>query len=129
MKRALIPVLLLLAACGTPQEQCISAGTRDLRVLDRLIAETEGNLARGYGYENVTRYEPRWLDCTPQPTKKNPQPTTQMCLEEVPITVRQEVALDLGAEASKLKSLKAKRTQLARAAEPLIAECKAKYPE
>jgi hypothetical protein len=39
------------------------------------------------------------------------------------------VALDLGAEASKLTSLKAKRTGLAEAAESVITQCKAKYPE
>jgi hypothetical protein len=45
MKRALLS-LLLLTACGTPQEQCINSVTRDMRVVDRLIAETEANLAR-----------------------------------------------------------------------------------
>lgn len=129
MNRPLIAALLLLTACGTPQEQCISAGTRDLRVVDRLIAETEGNIARGYGYETVTTYEPRWVDCTPMPTKKNPKPASHMCFDEVPVTTRQEVALDLNAEASKLHSLKAKRASLAKAAQPLIAQCQAKYPE
>jgi hypothetical protein len=52
-----------------------------------------------------------------------------MCFEQVPVTVRKEVALDLGAEASKLTSLKAKRTALAEAAESVISQCKAKYPE
>jgi len=39
---------LALAACATPREQCIGQATRDLRVLNSLIAETQGNLARGY---------------------------------------------------------------------------------
>lgn len=129
MKRLLLAPLLLLAACGTPQEQCISLGTRDLQVVDRLIAETEGNLARGYGFENVTKYEPRWIDCTPRPTTAVPNPASQMCYDRVPVTVRQEVALDLGAEAAKLKGLKAKRADLAQAAKPVIAQCQAKYPE
>lgn len=129
MKRPLIAALFVLTACGTPQQQCIGAGTRDLHVVDRLIGETESNLARGYGYEDVTTFVPRWVDCTPYPTKKNPKPATQMCFEDVPVTTRQEVALDLGAEATKLQGLKKKRAELAKAAEPLIAQCQAKYPE
>jgi hypothetical protein len=124
----LLPVLFL-AACGTPQEQCISASTRDLQVVDRLIRETEGNLARGYGFETVTVYEPRWINCTPRPTEAVPEPELEMCFEQVPVTVRKEVALDLGAEAGKLTSLKAKRTGLAEAAESVITQCKAKYPK
>jgi hypothetical protein len=124
----LLPVLFL-AACGTPQEQCISANTRDLQVVDRLIRETEGNLARGYGFEAVTVYEPRWINCTPRPTEAVPEPELEMCFEQVPVTVRKEVALDLGVEAGKLTSLKAKRTGLAEAAESVITQCKAKYPE
>jgi hypothetical protein len=43
--------------------------------------------------------------------------------------VRKEVALDLGAEATKLDSLKAKRRGLAKAAESVIAQCTVEYPE
>lgn len=129
MKRPALACLLLLAACGTPQEQCISAGTRDLRVVDRLIRETEGNLARGYGYETVTEYHAEWVDCTPRPIKGEPEPKHQLCLAEVPESVRKEVALDLNAEAAKLASLKAKRAELAGAAKALAAQCQAKYPE
>lgn len=129
MKRLFLAPLLLMAACGTPQEQCISTNTRDLQVVERLIRETEGNIARGYGYQTVTQYEPRWIDCTPRPTAAVPEPAAQMCFDEVPVSVRKEVALDLNAEAAKLKSLKSKRSTLASAAESIIAQCRAKYPE
>jgi hypothetical protein len=137
MKRALLP-LLILTACGTPQEQCINAVTRDMRVVDRLIAETEANLARGYAYEEVTVYLPQWVDCTPRPyappqrgdaEAEVPPVKPQMCLEDVPQTTRREVAIDLRAEQAKLDSLKAKRSQQAKAAAPAIAQCKADNPE
>lgn len=142
MKRALLP-LLLLTACGTPQEQCINAVTRDMRVVDRLIAETEGNLARGYAYESVTVYTPRWVDCSPRPVlvpngeqgvggegmDEVPPVKPQLCLEDVPETVERAVAIDLRAERAKLDSLKAKRKQQAAAAAPAIAQCKAANPE
>lgn len=129
MKHPALYALLFLAACGTPQEQCIGANTRDLQVVNRLIRDAEGNLARGYGYETVTEYEPQWIDCTPRPTATNPEPAREMCFDRVPVTVRKEVALDLNAEAAKLKSLKAKRASLAKSAESVIAQCKAKFPE
>ena len=129
MKRPALLTLLLLAACGTPQEQCISVNTRDLQVVDRLIRDTEANMARGYGYETVTEYDTAWIDCTPMPTKADPRPTREMCFERIPVSVRKEVALDMNAEAAKLKGLKEKRAGLASAAESVIAQCKAKYPE
>ena len=129
MKRILCASLLILSACGTPQEQCIGAATRDMRVVDRLIAEVEGNLARGYGYENVTVYRPEWQNCAPRPTKENPTPAVEMCLEQVPQTTRQAIALDLTAERAKLASLKQKRGQQAKTAEGAVAQCRPQYPE
>ena len=66
MKRLLSIALLALAGCGTPQEQCINRNTRDLRTVDRLIVETQGNLQRGYALETVTRYEDFWDTCLEQ---------------------------------------------------------------
>lgn len=132
MKRSLLSVLLLLAACGTPQEQCINAATRDMRVVDRLIKEAEGNIARGYAFEEVTVWVTRWEVCGPPPPPpaegEEPQ-RPRMCLEDVPQTTRRAVAIDLAAEAAKLKGLKAKRAEQAKAAAPAIAQCKARYPE
>ncbi len=121
--------LALLSACGTPQEQCIGAGTRDIRVLDRLIAESEGNLKRGYGYENVTISTPRWEQCGVIPGKDGKPPQPRLCLEDYSQTVRRPAAIDLDAEAKNLAAMKAKRAALVKAAQPLIKECKAKYPE
>ena len=65
MKRILVAGLMVaLAGCSTPQDRCIGSVTRDLRVVDRLIAEAEGNLARGYAYETVVVRQPTFIDCT-----------------------------------------------------------------
>ena len=83
MKRFALPVLALLAACGTPQEQCINRNTRDLRTVDRLITETEGNLQRGYAYEQITISTPTWVYCdVPQVPEGEVQPPPRMCLDE-----------------------------------------------
>ncbi len=129
MKHLVLPALLLLVACGTPQEQCISRNTRDLRVVDRLITETEGNLKRGYALEQVTVYSSEWVRCRPRPTAENPNPAPEMCWDEVPETVSKPRAINLADEASKLDGLKAKRRQLATAADSVVDQCRALHPE
>ncbi len=129
MKLRWLFIFLPLAACGTPQEQCISAATRDMGVVDRLIKDVESNLARGYAFETVTTYSPEWLDCTPRATDANPTPEPKLCFEDVPETTRQAVAIDLNAEAAKLKSLRQKRDQQAKASVGAVAQCRANFPE
>ena len=130
MKRLVLPALALLAACGTPQEQCINRNTRDLRTVDRLIAEAEGNLERGYAYEAITVYEDYWTWCQqPPPAEGQPAPPPRMCLDERPVTVERPKAIDLNEEARKLDSLKTKRKDLARKAEAVIAQCRRNTPE
>jgi hypothetical protein len=133
MRSVLISSLALLAACGTPQEQCINRETRELRVLERLIVETQGNLDRGYGYEEVTVFTTEYVDCTPRVIVPEGQPVPEveprLCLDEVPETVRRPVALDLAAEQRKLASLQQRRQQELGRAEQVIAACKAAYPE
>ncbi|MDT8857066.1 hypothetical protein RNZ50_18920 [Paracoccaceae bacterium Fryx2] len=133
MKHALILALslpLALAACGTPQQNCIAGQTRDLRVVDRLIVETQQNLSRGYALEEVTVLRPQWVQCYPRAaTPGNPTPPPRMCMRNRPDTVTRPQAIDLDAEARKLASLQTKRAQLARAAAPAIAQCRALHPE
>jgi hypothetical protein len=130
MKRiALVPALLALASCGTPQQECIRMVSRDLIVVDRLITETQGNLARGYAYEQKVITVPAFINCTPRATEANPNPRPATCFDEESRTITRPVAIDLAAEQVKLNGLQAKRSQLARAAQPAVAECQARYPE
>jgi hypothetical protein len=46
---------LLLAACATPQERCEIQATRDLRVVNALIAESQATIRRGYALREVQR--------------------------------------------------------------------------
>ena len=126
MKRLGFLAVALLAACGTPQEQCISYNTRDLRTVDRLIAETEENLERGYALETITIYEEYYDICYERDGAAISQ---HLCLEDYPVIVERPKAIDLNDEAKKLESLKVKRKELARRAEAVIAQCQAKYPE
>lgn len=133
---SILPVLALLAACGTPQEQCIARETRDLRVVDRLIVETEGNLTRGYAFEDITISRTVWVRCdplvVPSPVDGAPVPppaAPRLCLDDEEETITRPKAIDLGAEQSKLSGLKSKRKELAAAANRSIAACREAYPE
>ena len=123
------PILLSLSACGTPQQQCIRSVSHDMIVLDRLIAEAQGNLARGYAYVDTVVSSPEFVDCTPDATAANPNPTPQTCFEDVPTTVTKPVSIDLNAEAAKLASMQKRRAEMAKALAPAIADCQARYPK
>lgn len=127
MRRTLL-LVLALTACGTPQEQCVYGATRDLRVLDRLINETQTNINRGYALEQVTQYRRVWVNCTGRPVGGKPA-RPQMCWETEPFSVARPQAIDLADEQRKLDSMLAKRRDQERAASGAIAQCKALHPE
>lgn len=133
---SMLPLCLVLVACGTPQEQCIARETRDLRVVEKLIAETEGNLTRGYAFEEITISRPVWVQCAPvvlpapvEGAPPTPPPSPRLCLEDEEETVTRPKAIDLASEQSKLSGLKTKRKQLSAAADRSIAACQKAYPE
>lgn len=129
MNRLILAAPFVLVACGTPQEQCITRNTRDLRIVDRLISETQANLDRGYAYEAVSVSTPTWVTCdTPRLPVAGVRPPPRLCFEDVAQTVTRPKAIDLANEARKLEGLQAKRRQLAGAAEAVIARCKVEYP-
>jgi len=129
---ALVLCMTVLAACGTPQQQCITANTRDLQVLERLIAETERDIARGYAEEEVRVPVPQWVPCGPKPVSPAPgvsAPPQQMCFDTFDQIQTRPKAINLDAERAKLATMQKKRVELARAAQKVVADCKARFPE
>lgn len=131
MRKLILPLSLLslLAACGTPQEQCINRNTRDLRTVEKLITEVQGNLNRGYAIEEYTITVPVWRQCVVPAADPAAPVQTRPCLENETQSRTRPQAIDLNAERAKLESLFTKRDQLAREASGVIAQCKAQYPE
>ncbi|MGQ0610734.1 MAG: hypothetical protein ACT4N9_06485 [Paracoccaceae bacterium] len=129
MRRLSLISLGLLAACASPQENCIAGATRDAHVINGLVAETEANLLRGYALQTVVVLEKDWVDCTPPPTEAEPFPAPKMCLADVPVEKTQAVAIDLRAEAAKLDSLRQQQVRLSEQAHAEIAQCQTLYPE
>lgn len=153
-----LALVTALAACGTPQERCIASATRDLQVVNDLIAETEGNIARGYGYEKYEVTTHHMVPCSygppvlvepkpprpPKPPKGLPPiltgqpeatrstvvyPGPGMCTDEDVITRQRPVSIDLATEKRKLEGLRQKQKELTARARAEIAACQTRYPE
>ncbi len=119
---------LLVAACQTPRESCISAVTREGRVIDGLIAETRGNLARGYAIEERQELETRREFCE----VRNDEGTVigrSFCDRSEVDTVRVPVTIDLEAERVKLDQLLLRQSRLDQAQQAAIGQCVALNPE
>ena len=128
MRPALIILpLVVLAACATPREECISNVTRDARVLSSLINETRGNLSRGYALSE--RQEVRTLRRTCQGRNEDGSTFTFRCDETETFTTTVPVAIDLNAEQAKLASLEARFAKEQEASNQAVAQCIRVHPE
>lgn len=122
---------LLLAACGTPQEQCISRNTSEYRAVSRLLADVEGNLARGYEWRERQVLRSRFTQChsVRRDRDGNAVTTTYGCWRDYMDSERYRVPIDPAAESRKRDNLAARRASLAPAAERVVAACRAAHPE
>ena len=118
---------LVLAACATPREHCISQATRDLRVLNSLIAETHGNLARGYAIEE--QQEIRTIRHTCRGENSDGTTFRYSCDETETFTTNRPVAIDLNVEGAKLSSLIERRNQQQTTSDQVVLQCIAAHPE
>jgi ribulose bisphosphate carboxylase small subunit len=130
----LFPLALLaaLVACGTPQEQCINRATREYRAVSQLLTEVEGNLARGYAWQEYHVTRTRWEICGYRTVIRQDGTAVQrprMCLEDYTDTLRRRAAIDPQAETRKRDALVQRKNTLARQAQTDIAACKAAHPE
>lgn len=127
---ALMPVLIV-AACGTPQDRCISRNTREYRTISSLLAEVEGNLARGYAWEERTVTRMEWDDCgyAYRDGDGIRRFGTRSCMRDVVDTERYRVPIDPAAEKRKRDNLLARKKALSSQAMSAVNACKAAYPE
>lgn len=120
-----------LAACGTPQERCISANTREYRVVSDLLAEVEGNLARGYAWEEREVTRTVFRDCSTVIRDKDGDRhlVTRPCLDDVTDIERYRVPIDPAAEQRKRDNLQARLKALTPGAQAAVRACRAAHPE
>ena len=132
MRPMLIPTLLtlsVLAACGTPQEQCIRRETSELRKVDRLLAEVRANLDRGYALRTETYTIPVREVCEVERNDEGEVIKKKYCWGTEVQTRKVPEAIDPAAERRKAQGLEAQRAKLLRDAQAAIDACKIAYPE
>ena len=113
---------LLLAACGTPLQVCVTRATHDLTVVDGLIAETSQNLARGYALVKQPAVRTGLEFCV------SPDNPLLFCASRDVTVEEKPVAIDTVAEQAKLRSLQAKRAELAARSQQAVAACQVQFP-
>jgi hypothetical protein len=126
-----VALAAVLAGCGTPQERCIASATRDLRIMDRLIGEVQGNLDRGYALEEIVQTRTRWVICqrVTHVTATEPVIAPKMCLREYEYTEIRPKAINLAYERQKQVEMQKKRVELVRSSARAVASCKLTHPE
>ncbi|AKS47343.1 hypothetical protein SAMN05444287_3015 [Octadecabacter temperatus] len=122
----LIP-LVVLTACSTPREQCISSANRSVATLDRLISVTRGNIGRGYAIAEVQ--DVRVLRSRCEGTNEDGSTFRFPCEETETFTRRVPVTIDIAEERTKLAQLESRREQQASDAQARIQQCIAVHPE
>lgn len=122
---------LLVAACGTPQERCISQNTSEYRTVSRLLAEVEGNLARGYAWEERQVVRDRLTQCRTylRDTKGRAVVAYEPCWRDYVDTERYRVPIDPAAEQRKRDNLAARQNALGQRAASAVQACQAAFPE
>lgn len=126
MRHFLLPALVpLLAACATPREACVNRASKDLRVLNTLIAETRANVDRGYAIEREAYVTTGFQMCVRSGTD-----TVEgvWCRHPETRYRDRQVAIDPAAELRKLRNMRIKRDQLEREARARVAACDRAYP-
>lgn len=126
MKHLLIAPLLILAACTSPRDACLSDAVTDLKVVQALIADTEATIARGYAIQTETRTVIYTNFCVGTGLGGNGR--FSFCNTAQPVTSRVPVAVDLNAERRKLASLKTKEAELRRSSLLRQQRCEQRYP-
>tara|TARA_R110002167_G_scaffold366382_1_gene595629 strand:- start:16344 stop:16727 length:384 start_codon:yes stop_codon:yes gene_type:complete len=126
MRFVTLGLLSFAAACATPREACLSQVNKDQSVLERLVVETRGNLARGYAVE--TQQKMREVRAICRSTLPDGTEIKTRCTKTQVREVRVPVAIDLNAERAKLASLEERQQQMQANAQVARQQCLAANP-
>ncbi len=116
-----LPALVLLAACATPQEQCINTAAEPARALQQKITELEGNITRGYAIHKQRQTYTLATICY----DKDKIPYS--CLADDYRWVETPVTINIPEQRRQLAILKRRLPAEQRKARQAIAACRATY--
>ncbi|MEP3296884.1 MAG: hypothetical protein ABJO27_10470 [Pseudoruegeria sp.] len=115
-------VCLVLMGCASPRDRCVNAATQNLRTVEVLIADTQGNINRGFGYVSDVRYTTGIDFCF------DPWGNVRTCTSTRTVPTTKPVAIDIDTEKKKLAGLKKQREALIQNVKAPIEECNARFP-
>lgn len=120
---ALLPAIALIAACATPQEQCVNTASNEVRSMKRLMSVTHGNIMRGYAIHRSTESYQVPDVCY----NKDKKP--YRCFDIEYRTIETPVSIDVGEERRKLAELKKRLPAAGRKMNAGVASCRVQFPE
>ncbi|MHA6346566.1 hypothetical protein [Roseivivax sp. CAU 1761] len=112
--------LLLLAACATPVERCVTQATEGLRAAEAELRTLEATLARGYAVEERVRSHPVFTTCGFGPERRP-------CVAERVVRVPRKVPVNLVEVRRRADELRARLPELQRSADAGAGQCRAAY--
>ena len=124
---AILILPVILAACATPREQCLSQVSRDLVINERLIAQTQATINRGFAVRQEQRV--REVRSTCRGVTESGEEVRTRCDDVLVRNVNVPVAVDLNAERAKLASLRERNAVLKRSLPAAQQQCLARFPE
>lgn len=127
MRLKYIALPLLLTACATPQEQCISNANRELSIINNLVEQTRGNISRGFAIGTEEDVIVRRGLCNGE--TEDGIAIKIACDRTITRERRVPIAIDLNAEKAKLASLEERQLQLRENLANQVAQCRARFPE
>lgn len=126
----LLALPLAVGACSTPRDTCLKSASRDIAVVDRLIAETQANLARGYGVKREPYTSTSLNMCYGGGRYRYGAPGIGLSYCATPTTRyrNRPVAIDRAAEQRKLTELRQTRSRLVAETNQRLEQCNRLYP-
>lgn len=118
-----LALILTLAACATPREQCITNASRALNDTLEAITVAEGNIARGYAIHRSR--EPYRVTETCYDSKDRPY----ACHSTHYRDVETPVSINVAEERRKRDELRASVPGLRASTDRAVAQCRAIHPE
>lgn len=120
---AILPALAILAACATPQQQCINTASNEARTIRKAISTAQGNIGRGYAIHSHTETFDVPTVCYDSASKP------YRCYETEFRTVETPVSINVVEERRKLASLQKRLPAATRQMNAGVASCQAQFPE
>ena len=127
MRAVVLIVPLILTACATPRETCISNVEGEIRVVNQLIAVTRANLDRGFAIEQEQEIRTRRSFCRGRDHDGNR--FRGRCNDIRTITRDVPVTINLEEEREKLAQLEQRQAQNLANAQAGIAQCNARFAD